>query len=242
MRFSRIFQTVCCGALLTCTSCGSLFSHTTTKKEVGPYPGVRDDVYLLAHPRSIREPPIHPAVVVPVSIIDIPLSAALDTLLLPIDLTYRESKAPAALELELRTIKLSAASRGETPERPSSVPVLLRLRNPRPRAIKIPLGRLAHIVSCCDYQDAEGHKWEFTWGGFGAIYDPGAVLAVEGQGEAEFELTLLAGKEILRLYGHPAPTGMGAPASLQFRIRDSHIQTESGAWIPIAGSGTVSVQ
>lgn len=242
MQPSRILQTILCGALFSCAGCGSLFTHTTTKKEVGLYPGVRTDADSLAHPNSIRKPPVHPAIVVPASVIDLPLSAALDTLLLPIDLTYREPTTPTALELEVRAIKLSVASRGETPQAPSSVPVLLTIKNPRSKAVKIRIGCLARIVSCCDYEDSEGHRWEFTWGGFGATYDPRAILAIDCQGEADYELALLIGKELLRPYGHGPPAEIGAPASLRFRVRDSDIQTESGAWIPIRGSGAVSVQ
>jgi uncharacterized protein YceK len=81
-------------ALLLCSGCTSVFTHTTTRKEVGAYPGVRADAHLLAHPRSIRKPPIHPAVAVTYSLLDFPFSAVFDTLVLPIDLTYRESSDP----------------------------------------------------------------------------------------------------------------------------------------------------
>ena len=69
-----------------CAGCASMITHTA-KKEEGVYPGVREDAHLLTHPNSIRKPPIHPVIVVTFSLIDMRLSAALDTILLPIDLT-----------------------------------------------------------------------------------------------------------------------------------------------------------
>jgi uncharacterized protein YceK len=89
-------------SLLVWAGCASVSTHTETTKEVGAYSGVRADTHLLAHPNSIRKPPIHPVIVESFSLIDLPVSAALDTLLFPIDLTYRESRVPAALELEVR--------------------------------------------------------------------------------------------------------------------------------------------
>jgi hypothetical protein len=41
-------------------------------------------------------PPLAIAMMVTYSVIDLPFSAALDTLLLPIDLTYHGAKTPAA--------------------------------------------------------------------------------------------------------------------------------------------------
>ena len=56
-------------------------------EETKPYPGVRSDAELLAHPTGVGVPAV---AAVACGVIDLPLSAALDTLLLPIDLTYRK--------------------------------------------------------------------------------------------------------------------------------------------------------
>jgi len=232
------------GILIVCTGCASVLSHTESQEEVGPYAGIRADGQMLAHPNSIQEPPVHPAVVVPITILDLPLSAALDTLLLPIDLTYRKTEAPAAIELELEEIKLSNAVMSQSPGGPSSVPVRLKIRNPRPEAVKLKTGCLARIISCCDFVDVDGQKWGIPWGGFGAIYDERAVVSLKGRSELVFEFAVYAGRELLKPVGAGLgmPEGVRAPSSLHFSVRDSHVQTESGAWIPIKGSGTVSVQ
>lgn len=65
-------------------------THTQHSPE-GIYPGVRTDWRLLGRCNSVGDAavgPISPFIVVPFAIVDLPLSATLDTLLLPIDLTY----------------------------------------------------------------------------------------------------------------------------------------------------------
>ena len=83
-------------SLFLFSGCASIMTHTQQSPEgKGAYSGVRADVSVLAHPNSVGDAVIghvSPAIIVPCGIIDMPLSAALDTLLLPIDLTYREPK------------------------------------------------------------------------------------------------------------------------------------------------------
>src|SRR6266496_6774568 len=78
--------------LILCCGCASVVTHTQQGTEgKGVYSGVRADAWLLSHPNSEGDAVvghISPFIIVPCTIIDLPLSAALDTLLLPIDLTY----------------------------------------------------------------------------------------------------------------------------------------------------------
>jgi uncharacterized protein YceK len=90
--------------LLLCSGCGSLLVQHNSKS--GTYPGARLDAYLIAHPSSLEHinlggnhgatPPEEQApgsfspVPLFLGLIDFPLSAALDTLLLPADLWYRD--------------------------------------------------------------------------------------------------------------------------------------------------------
>ena len=50
----------------------------------GVYPGVRNTAYYLGHPEEQDMAPV----ILPVAVIDLPLSVALDTVLLPWDLPY----------------------------------------------------------------------------------------------------------------------------------------------------------
>lgn len=235
-------------ALFFCPGCGSLSSHTQQDdRGKGPYSGVRADAWCLSHPNRIGDAVIghvSPALVVPCCIIDLPLSAAVDTLLLPIDLTYNGSNAPGPIELDLREIRLADAVMSKTPDGPATVPVRLMLRNPRAKPVRLRTACLASIISCSAYTDDHERLWQFPRGGFGAKYDRAAVTALAARSETEIELALRPGRELLI----PCPTGQGgppahlpAPASLRFQVRDSHVETESGAWIPITGKGTVSV-
>ena len=234
--------------LALCCGCTSIGTHTQQSSDgKGAYSGVRGDTQLLAHPDSIDDSVIghvSPALVVPYSIIDLPLSAALDTLLLPIDLTYRQSEAPAAIELELQEIKLNEAVRSETPDGPSTVPVSLKITNPRPKAVKLRTGCLSRIVSCADYMDSDGQRWEFTTSGIRARYGEEEVVPLGAHSEIEFQLALLTSRDLMKPFGsgQGVPESVRAPTSLKFTVRDSDVQTDSGAWIPIKGSGTVTVQ
>jgi uncharacterized protein YceK len=86
--------------LLLCSGCGSLLvSHNAS---AGPYPGARTDAHFIAHPSADinfgahGEPPPdkeqtrnpYAPVVISLALVDLPFSAALDTLLLPWDLWY----------------------------------------------------------------------------------------------------------------------------------------------------------
>jgi uncharacterized protein YceK len=81
------FITLCIG--LGCTSIGMHVSD----EEPEVYGGVRADALRIAHPHEMDDSVpghIEPWAVVTYSIIDLPFSAAFDTLLLPIDLTYQK--------------------------------------------------------------------------------------------------------------------------------------------------------
>jgi uncharacterized protein YceK len=68
-------------------------------KAPGIYAGVRADAGLIAHPNNVGDAvvgSIPPALVVTCCVIDLPLSLALDTALLPIDLTYHKPKKEAS--------------------------------------------------------------------------------------------------------------------------------------------------
>ena len=87
--------------LLLCSGCGSLLVQHNSK--AGPYPGARLDAHLIAN-KSLQfnpggshgatPPEDAPGSFSPVlcflGLIDFPFSAALDTLLLPADLWYRD--------------------------------------------------------------------------------------------------------------------------------------------------------
>lgn len=87
------------GALFLCAGCASVMTHTQRDADgKGPYSGVRGDAWVLGHPNSVGDAVIgrvSPAIVVPLAFVDMPLSAGLDTLLLPIDLTYHPPKKEA---------------------------------------------------------------------------------------------------------------------------------------------------
>ena len=87
-----------CIAFSACSGCGTLGTHIPNQSP-GVYAGVRADVKEIFHPSEINDGVIGHiprGVLVPCFIIDLPLSAAMDTLFLPIDLTYRKQKAAAA--------------------------------------------------------------------------------------------------------------------------------------------------
>lgn len=90
MNLTRTFTAGTFALLLLGPGCASVLSRRP-HQETKPYPGVRGELQLLAHPKSVTKPPIHPAVVVSFCLLDLPLSAVLDTLLLSIDLTYRNA-------------------------------------------------------------------------------------------------------------------------------------------------------
>src|SRR5690242_16333295 len=72
--------------LCACCGCSSFLMHTGSGE--GVYQGARMDANLIAHPRTF--PFLPPQLTVPLAVIDIAPSAALDTLLLPIDLTFEQ--------------------------------------------------------------------------------------------------------------------------------------------------------
>jgi len=86
----RTIECLLLGGFL-CSGCASLTCRTPG--EATPvYPGVRADVLTIAHPTS--DPPFNRTGNVICGIFDLPFSAVLDTLLLPIDLSYHPKKHP----------------------------------------------------------------------------------------------------------------------------------------------------
>ena len=68
----------------TCVGCCSIGAHAHPDERLGLYPGVRADADIVKrHPGEIV---ILPWFVYPFVVVDLPLSAVLDTVLLPIDL------------------------------------------------------------------------------------------------------------------------------------------------------------
>ena len=85
------FITLCIGL-----GCASIRTHVSEVEEPEVYGGVRADARLIAHPHEMGDSKVghfEPWAIVTYSIIDLPFSAALDTLLLPIDLTYQKPGA-----------------------------------------------------------------------------------------------------------------------------------------------------
>ena len=68
-----------------CAGCSSIWIHGNGGKD-GIYPGARGDAELLLEPDKIGPLPIW--VGYPLALIDLPLSAVVDTLLLPVDLAH----------------------------------------------------------------------------------------------------------------------------------------------------------
>jgi uncharacterized protein YceK len=77
---------MCSVPLVACCGCSSFIMHTGPDE--GIYLGARTGANLIAHPRTF--PFLPPQLTVPLGIIDIAPSTALDTLLLPIDLTFAQ--------------------------------------------------------------------------------------------------------------------------------------------------------
>ena len=84
-----------CVVLVSCCGCSSLATHIPNKAP-GPYGGVRADSKMITHPRAVNDSVvvghIPRGVVRAYALLDLPFSAVVDTLLLPIDLTYRKPK------------------------------------------------------------------------------------------------------------------------------------------------------
>jgi len=80
--------------LALCSGCGTVLSHTATDAVVGPYSGVRLDYHLAVS--STESNPDFPAIpwIIPFCIIDMPVSAALDTVFLPYDLFQHQPETP----------------------------------------------------------------------------------------------------------------------------------------------------
>jgi uncharacterized protein YceK len=235
-------------ALIGCSGCSSLGGHLGDEFQ-GVYPGVGTDVTSIAHPPhvvdSVMWGDIPRGVTVTFAILDTPLSLALDTVLLPVDLAHRSKpEAPMVIEVELQEIRLLAAVASETPEGPSRVPVRVKISNPRPKAVNLNTGCLVRIIRCSDYVDSDGQAWELPWGGINAFEDNRAVVSIGAHSDAEFELAIPTAKGLLRPGSHgPGTAGsVGVPAALRYAVRDTHVETGSGAWIRIRGCGTVSVR
>jgi len=75
--------------LIFCCGCSSLLTRNANNDPWGAYPGVRMDAHFIAHPTVIApELSGNPPLIWTLAVLDFPLSAAMDTLLLPIDLTF----------------------------------------------------------------------------------------------------------------------------------------------------------
>ena len=73
------------------SGCASVMGHKPAEEVPKPYPGVRMDAEQVGHPNG-RGVPAVPVVIM--SVIDMPFSAALDTVLLPIDLVRLACHSP----------------------------------------------------------------------------------------------------------------------------------------------------
>ena len=87
---SKRTSVICSVTLLVailCSGCGTILAHTETDRIKGAYSGVRLDAHLI--PASTESSPDFPAIpwIIPFCILDMPLSATLDTVFLPYDLT-----------------------------------------------------------------------------------------------------------------------------------------------------------
>ena len=72
--------------LVLCSGCSTVLSHTATDSVVGPYSGVRLDCDLIGSANEKNPDFGATPWIIPFCVIDIPLSAALDTVFLPYDL------------------------------------------------------------------------------------------------------------------------------------------------------------
>src|SRR5262245_22217764 len=72
-----------CVLVMTSAGCASIGGRGDERFYPGVYPGVRNHAYYFAHPKESDKPGLWW-----LAIIDFPLSAALDTALLPWDLPY----------------------------------------------------------------------------------------------------------------------------------------------------------
>jgi uncharacterized protein YceK len=104
MKQNRKLFIALCAALAACCGCSSLDAHIPNKAP-GVYAGVRKNVGLIVRPGKIDSPyfaldlsdsPVVCCTSVTYGLIGLPFEAAMDTLLLPIDLTYDEYEFRAA--------------------------------------------------------------------------------------------------------------------------------------------------
>ena len=75
--------------LVLCSGCGTVVNHTTdTMTRAGAYSGVRLDADTISYASELNSEGKHGACwMIPFLVIDMPISAVADTLLLPYDLT-----------------------------------------------------------------------------------------------------------------------------------------------------------
>jgi uncharacterized protein YceK len=226
--------------LVFLTSCAAFMTRIPNKAP-GPFAGVRQDAQLVSRPPHYHGPRIPPAVVVCFCVLDMPFSAAADILFLPMDLTYRKENQPQPLVLQVLEISISKASTNRISDAIATVPVRVRLRNPRAVTVPLRIASVARLVGCSNYTDSVGRRWEFCWGGFGARYDDSETLFVAAHSEAEYEVPIYTSKLLLHAAGEKTPISERdqMPATFQFRIGDSDIETATGSNVPIIGSGTV---
>jgi uncharacterized protein YceK len=98
MKHHWILLIASCLALAACLGCASITKHIPNA-EPGVYAGVRQNVNAMMHPGGfqvhyayVRLPLGMSVFMVTSCIIGLPFEAALDTLLLPIDLTYHKPR------------------------------------------------------------------------------------------------------------------------------------------------------
>ncbi len=85
-----------------CSGCASIWTHADPDLDKsGVYSGTRQDARLLAHPDEI-DPAGLKVIAYPFLVVDTPLSAAIDTVLLPLDLARGKPEASPAFDIAQR--------------------------------------------------------------------------------------------------------------------------------------------
>ena len=89
----------CCVLSTFCTGCASIWCHVDRDLDnARVYPGATQDARLLAHPNEITQMP--KGIAYPFIVVDLPASAAVDTVLLPFDLFRHKSNAAPHSDIE----------------------------------------------------------------------------------------------------------------------------------------------
>lgn len=95
----RIFFLSLCALSAFCTGCASIWCHADRDLDYARvYPGATQDARLLAHPDEITQIP--KVIAYPFIVLDLPASAAVDTVSLPFDLLRHKTNAPPHSEVK----------------------------------------------------------------------------------------------------------------------------------------------